>query len=209
LKRPIRRAGEEQAAWLARRRISHRGKTLRALRVYLDLVETTAHMQKELKTQFEAFDVTMRGLRMLDMLHRRGPTATRLAAAKLKCSRQNIDAILRPLEQRDWVVREMWALPAAKVEETRLPRAKRGARREGRAVGVLRLTPRGKKFIGTFFPKHAKVVKSLMRALDGREQVTLIRLLEKLRKGDVMKFVKEIRMYDEEDWEEVLGGASD
>jgi hypothetical protein len=33
----------------------------------------------------------------------------------------------------------------------------------------------------------------------------LIRVLEKLRKGDVMKFVREIRMYDEEDWEEVLG----
>jgi hypothetical protein len=72
-------------------------------------------------------------------------------------------------------------------------------------VGVVGLTPRGKHFIGTFFPKHAKVIKSLMRALDGREQVTLIRLLEKLRKGDVVKFVKEIRMYDEEDWEEVLG----
>jgi hypothetical protein len=72
----------------------------------------------------------------------------------------------------------------------------------------VRLTPRGRHFIGTFFPKHAKVIKSLMRALDGREQVTLIRLLEKLRKGDVVKFVKEIRMYDEEDWEEVLGGSS-
>jgi hypothetical protein len=52
------------------------------------------------------------------------------------------------------------------------------------------------------------VVKSLMRALDGREQVTLIRLLQKLRKGDVVKFVREIRMYDKEDWEEVLGGTS-
>jgi len=30
LTRPIRRAGEEEAAWKARRRISHRGKTLRA-----------------------------------------------------------------------------------------------------------------------------------------------------------------------------------
>jgi hypothetical protein len=85
LKRPIRRAGETEAAWAARRRISHRGKTLRAFRAYLDLLDTAAYMQNELSTQLAAFDVTMRGLRVLEMLHRRGPTATRVAAVKLKC----------------------------------------------------------------------------------------------------------------------------
>ena len=35
-----------------------------------------------------------------------------------------------------------------------------------------------------------------MRVLDGRDQVTLSRLLLKLRKGDVVKFVREIRTYD-------------
>jgi hypothetical protein len=39
------------------------------------------------------------------------------------------------------------------------------------------------------FSKHAEVVRSLMRVLDGREQVTLSRLL-KLKKGDVVKFVR-------------------
>ena len=43
-----------------------------------------------------------------------------------------------------------------------------------------------------------------MRVLDGREQATLSRLLLKLRKGDVVKFVREIRMYDDEDWERVV-----
>jgi hypothetical protein len=47
---------------------------------------------------------------------------------------------------------------------------------------------------GQFFPKHAKVVNSLMRTLDGREQETLRRLLQKLREGDIVKFVEEIRM---------------
>ena len=56
------------------------------------------------------------------------------------------------------------------------------------------LTAQGTKFVGTVFPKHAKVVKSLMRVLDGREQQTLSRLLQKLREGDIVKFVKEIRM---------------
>jgi DNA-binding MarR family transcriptional regulator len=58
------------------------------------------------------------------------------------------------------------------------------------------LTAEGKKFVGTVFPKHAKVVKSLMRVLDGREQQTLSRLLQKLREGDIVKYVQEIRMKD-------------
>ena len=102
----------------------------------------------------------------------------------------------------------MWARPPVPKDEARLPVEKRGVKRRGRAVGIVLLTPRGKKFIGTFFPKHAKVVKSLMRVLDGREQVTLSRLLLKLRKGDVVKFVREIRMYDDEDWERVVKNKS-
>jgi len=38
--------------------------------------------------------------------------------------------------------------------------------------------------------------------------VTLSRLLLKLRKGDVVKFVREIRMYDDEDWERVVKNKS-
>jgi len=208
LKRPIRRAGESEAEWMARRRISHRGKTLRAFRAYLDLLDTAAYMQNELSTQLAAFDVTMRGLRVLEMLYRRGPTATRVAAVKLKCSRSNVEKIVLRLEERGWVARELWTLPPAEINESRLPMERRGKKREGRAIGIIRLTPRGQKFIGTFFPKHAKVVKSLMRALDGKEQVTLSRLLLKLRQGDIVRFVREIRMYDEEDWDEVVRDKS-
>ena len=189
--------------WVERRKISNRGKTLRAFRAYLDLLETTAYMQKEMQSQLEAFDVTMRTIRILEMLYRKGPMAIRVMASQMKCSRQNIKNILRPLRERGWVVLEMWTRPPVPKDERRLPVERRGDKRRGRAIGIVRLTPRGKKFIGTFFPKHAKVVKSLMRVLDGREQVTLSRLLLKLRKGDVVKFVREIRMYDDEDWERV------
>ena len=124
-------------------------------------------------------------------------------ASQLKCSRQNILNILRPLRERGWVVLESWTQPPVQ-KESRLPVEKRGDKRRGRAIGIVRLTPRGKHFIGTFFPKHAKVVKSLMRVLDGREQVTLSRLLQKLRKRDVVQFVREIRMYDDENWDRVV-----
>lgn len=56
--------------------------------------------------------------------------------------------------------------------------------------------------------RECEVMKSLTQVLDGREQVTLSRLLLKLRKGDVVKFVREIRMYDDEDWERVVKDKS-
>ncbi|MGA8142597.1 MAG: MarR family transcriptional regulator [Candidatus Acidiferrales bacterium] len=151
-----------------------------------------------------AFDLTPRGFRMLEMLYRHGPTVMTIAAEKLECSRQNVDVLLTRLEQRGWIARELWTFPAAEMAESRLPVRKRGKRRKGRLFGVIRLTKQGKNFIGTVFPKHAKVVKSLMRTLDGREQVTLSRLLQKLRAGDIAKFVREVRMYDEEDWPKVM-----
>lgn len=74
-----------------------------------------------------------------------------------------------------------------------------GATRSASASRFLRLTPKGEKSVGTIFPKHAKVVKSLMRVLDRREQQTLRRLLQKLREGDVVKYFKEMRMWGEDE----------
>jgi len=47
-------------------------------------------------------------------------------------------------------------------------------------------------------PRHSKLVKALMRVLDGREQKTLVRICQKLRAGDALKFVSELRMEDVE-----------
>jgi DNA-binding MarR family transcriptional regulator len=204
---PNRIPGVPEAAWVARRRISHRGKTLRAYRTYLDLLDTTRHMHSELKGQMAAFDLTPRGFRLLELLYRHGPTSIAIAAKKLECSRQNVCELLGRLGRRGWVERELWTLPPKELQESRLPVKKRGKRRKGRLFGVIRLTKRGKDFIGTVFPKHAKVVKSLLRTLDGREQVTLSRLLQKVREGDLVRFIREIRMYDEEDWKRVAGAA--
>ena len=137
--------------WVERRKITHRGKTLRAFRAYLDLLETTAYMQKEMQSQLEAFDVTMRTIRILEMLYRKGPMAIRATASQMKCSRQNIKNILRPLRERGWVVLEMWTRPPVPKDERRLPAEKRGEKRRGRAVGIVRLTPRGGNLSARFF----------------------------------------------------------
>ncbi|MGA3292795.1 MAG: hypothetical protein ABSE45_02295 [Candidatus Acidiferrales bacterium] len=47
-------------------------------------------------------------------------------------------------------------------------------------------------------PSHSKLVKSLLRVLDSREQMSLSRLCRKLREGDVVKFLREITHEDEE-----------
>jgi len=190
-----------------RRKITHRGKTLRAFQAYRDLLDTAAYMEKEMQSQLDAYDITTRTIRILEMLYRKGPMAVRVMASQMKCSRQNIKNILRPLRERGWVALEVWALPPVPKDESRLPEEKRGDKRRGRAIGIVRLAPRGKKFIGTFFPKHAKGGKSRMRALDGREQVTLSRLLQKVREGDLVRFIREMRMYDTEDWMRVAGAA--
>jgi hypothetical protein len=100
------------------------------------------------------------------------------------------------------VRRVLRPLRAAELEARKRVRAKGHPYRRyknGHAVGILMLTAQGTKFVGTVFPKHAKVVKSLMRVLDGREQQTLSRLLQKLREGDVVKFAREIRMREVSD----------
>lgn len=179
-----------------KRRISQRGKTLRAFGAYLDLLDTAEMMRNELRGQLTGFGLTLRGFRVLEILYREGPTIMVIVAEKLLCSRQNLEFISRPLEERGWVRRVVRPLRGAELEERRQARESRGRHKNGHSVGVLMLTAEGKKFVGTVFPKHAKVVKSLMRVLDGREQQTLSRLLQKLREGDIVKYVQEIRMKD-------------
>jgi DNA-binding Lrp family transcriptional regulator len=202
--RPRRLPGGPEPKWIARKRMSRRGRNLRAFGAYLDLLDTVGHFKNYLRGQLETFDLTLRGFRMLEMLYRDGTISIGLAAEKLNCSRQNVTGIIERLEKRGWVAREIWNFPAAAIDESRLPVAQRGQPRQGRAIGVVRLTRLGKEFIGTTFPKHAKVVKCMMLALDGREQVTLSRLLQKLREGDARKFLREFRIYDEEDWRTVV-----
>jgi DNA-binding MarR family transcriptional regulator len=65
-------------------------------------------------------------------------------------------------------------------------------RADGRPVTLVQLTAEGRALIEDVYLRHVKYVKSLMRALEGREQETLSRLCGKLRRGDVLKFCREM-----------------
>jgi hypothetical protein len=45
-------------------------------------------------------------------------------------------------------------------------------------------------------PQHAKIVKALMRVLEGREKESLIRICRKQREGDVVKYISELTHED-------------
>jgi MarR family 2-MHQ and catechol resistance regulon transcriptional repressor len=173
-------------------RLSRRERMLRAFRVYLDLLDAATYMRGWMRGPLELFDLTMLGFRVLVILYEEGPTQLREMAEKLQCRRQNVGPIVKRLEERGLVRGEAAELPLARIEATRIARAKRGQARKGRRVTLLRLTPKGKKLIGNVLPRHAKVVRALMRALEARELATLSRLLEKLREGDILRFTREM-----------------
>ncbi len=174
-------------------------KTLRAFGAYLDLLHAAEWMGGWMRGQLESFDMTMGGFLVLEMVYRDGAMSKSAIGERLQCTRQNVDAIVERLEESGWVRREVVSLPPAEIKESHLAKAKRGLPREGRRIGLVCLTPLGEKFIGILFPKHAKVVKALMRVLNGREQETLSRLCQKLCEGDVLKFASEMTHEDVEE----------
>lgn len=174
-------------------------KTLRAFRVYIEPMETTAWLRTWMQGPFEQFDLAPLSFRILMLLYEEGPTRMVEVARRMRFRRPNLDKALRRLEERGWVRRLMVTLPKAKRpqkrSETRLLRTAR--RRWG--VGVVTLAPEGEKFIASAFPQQAKVLKALMRALHGREQQLLVEICRKLRAGAILKFMSEISTVDE--WE--------
>lgn len=52
--------------------------------------------------------------------------------------------------------------------------------------------------MGNVLPSHSKLVRALLRVLNVTEQDSLSRLCRKLREGDVLKFVVELRYEDVE-----------
>jgi DNA-binding MarR family transcriptional regulator len=168
------------------------GKTQRAFSTYTTLVDTAEWMRWQMRGQLEMYGLSMGGFRLLEMLCREGATSIVEAAQKRECSRHNMEEIVASLEKREFVRRKVVTLAPAEVRETKLAKAKRGQPREGRRMLMVEATRAGRKLLKVVLPGHAKVVKALMRVLDGREQDTLRKLCEKLREEDIMKYMQEM-----------------
>ncbi len=179
--------------------VTQREKTQRAFGAYVDLMDTADWVKGELRGPLMSFDLTMGEFRLLELLYREGAMFISDVARRRRLQRQGVDVTIARLARRGWLARRVVALPPVEIERTHLAKSRRDQPREGRRINVVGLTKSGKKFIGNVLPRHSKVVKALMRALDGREQETMSRLCRKLRAGDAAKFLREIRMVDEDE----------
>jgi DNA-binding MarR family transcriptional regulator len=173
-------------------RPTQKDKTLRAYRAYFDLLDAAAWTQQWLRSQLAMFGTNLLGLRVVEMLYRDGAMEMIEIAQKRECPLQNLHALVSRLEARGWVQRKNMRRYPTAIRETRVPITRRGTNRRGRRVSVVRLTPLGEKFAGWALPKNMKVVKALMRTLDGREQETLSNLCRKLTEGHILKFISEM-----------------
>lgn len=178
---------------------THREKTGRAVQACLDLIDTAKWLESELRPPLDAFGLTLAEFRVLELLNRAGPMTVSDVARERKCARQNLIETSKSLERRGWVRRVVGTLPPVSIEESHKAKSKTDQKRKGRRAGVMTLTPSGKRFIRDVIPNQFKMMKALLRVLDGREQVSLSRMCRKLASREaVLKFLQEIRMIEED-----------
>jgi MarR family 2-MHQ and catechol resistance regulon transcriptional repressor len=174
---------------------------LRALTAYRELTDAADSFYRDLSHQTHRFGLTMPQFRVLELLHHEGPKSHREIAAKLCCGPRNVTVIVNSLERHRWVRRERPAGPGLTGVGSRVHEA-RGAAEEpatDRRVVYVHLTPSGEKVIERVFPSHVKVIKAEMRVLTDAQQNSIIFLCRKLRRGDILKFIRDITMPEREE----------
>jgi DNA-binding MarR family transcriptional regulator len=174
-------------------------RTQRAFQAYADLLDTAEWMKGQLRGPLASFDLAIGDFRLMELLYREGALFASDVARRRGLHRQALDATVARLEKFGWVKHRMVRLPPVEFERTHWAKALSRIPRVGRRAKVVGLTRAGKKFIGNVLPRHSKLVKAFMRALNGTEQESLSRLCRKLREGDVLKFVSELMHEDGED----------
>ncbi|MGA9144469.1 MAG: MarR family transcriptional regulator [Candidatus Acidiferrales bacterium] len=184
-----------------RRYISRRERTSRAYVAYMDLVAAAEHLREEMSRQLAMFNLTPLQYRVLETLYRYGPQYQPELNERFRCSKQNVARVVKILESGGSVRRSGAPLPPTTTRGWVNPNGARSMKRPetGRRIVLVRLTQGGKDLMKHLFPKHAKVVKAEMKVLDGREQMTLIRLCRRLQSGDAVRFLKELMV--KEEWE--------
>ncbi|HXZ12502.1 MAG TPA: MarR family winged helix-turn-helix transcriptional regulator [Candidatus Sulfotelmatobacter sp.] len=175
-------------------------KTSRAYEAYLDILETAAWLEERFTSQLKNWEMTTMQFRLMDTIYREGPQYLLELTQVLRTSKQNVGYVVERLVGCGCLEKAIVALPSITPVRSKRPKAdgKAEASAEGRRVTLVRLSVEGKRFIAYVSPRHRKVVKAQMRVIEGREQQTLSRILRKLREGDVIKFLREMRMTDED-----------
>jgi len=165
----------------------------------MDLIDTAEWLKNELRLPLDSFDITLGEFRTLELLNRKGPLTVNDVSRERRTGIGNVKKASKYFERRGWVRRVVVTRPPAAFEDIHRAKSRRDEKRRGRPIGVMILTPLGKRFVRDVMPSHLKMMKALMRVLDGREQLSLSRMCRKLRSREaVLKFLQEIRMVEED-----------
>jgi DNA-binding MarR family transcriptional regulator len=215
---------------MGRRFLNEQGKTRRAYAAHLDLLDTADWWRALMSAQLARLGVRMKAFRVVERLYRRGGMYQRELSREFLCSKQSIAEEIRYLERQGWVRRVSTRLAPIDAGVSRRRAGEliaesvagseawkeiadgwgKPARAEnavGRKIVRVEITEKGLKMVRQVLPIYVKRIKSEMRVLDGREQLTLCRLSRKLRRGDPVRWIRELHRRDENAWEIESGFA--
>ena len=153
--------------------------TDRALGVYLDIVDTAQTLDVLMSRALAPKKLTLYQYRVLAALLREGPQSQQELNDKHFRTEYVASSTLASLEERRLIVR-------------------RGHEHDKRQR-MVHLSPEGHAFIEELFPRHSRLVRAHMAALNGREQNTLRRLCQKVMEGNPLKFISELTLVEAEE----------
>ncbi|TVQ04418.1 MAG: MarR family transcriptional regulator [Balneolaceae bacterium] len=130
------------------------------LNAFITLMRASETLNNRLNRHLSDADLTVSQFGTLEVLHHLGPLNQRTIGEKLLKSGGNITMVIDNLEKNSYV--------------------KRKKDPEDRRAVLIHLTPKGKKFIEEFFPKHLEKIKQEFSVLSESEKKTLALICKKL-----------------------------
>ncbi len=130
------------------------------LNAFIKLMRASESINNRLNRHLSEADLTLSQFGTLEALYHLGPLNQRAIGEKILKSGGNITMVVDNLEKTGYVKRE-------KDPSDR------------RAV-LIHLTDEGRKFIGSFFPKHLKKIKQEFDILTEEEKIKLAEICKKL-----------------------------
>ena len=155
------------------RRVRH---DRRALAAYLDLVQASESLDSMLGRPLVSAGLTLTQFRVLEMILREGPRERHELSRRLFRTESNATAVLKVLIRRGLVAY--------------------GRHETDKRKSMVHLTAQGHALIAKIYPRQARLARAQMAVLNGREQITLSKLCQKLIEGDPMKFMSELTLVD-------------
>ena len=130
------------------------------LNAFIKLMRATESLNNRLNRHLSDVNLTVSQFGALEVLFHLGPLNQRTIGEKLLKSGGNITMVVDNLEKQGYVIRK-------KDPDDR------------RAV-LIRLTPKGEKFIEEFFPKHLNKIKEEFSVISEEEKKNLADICKKL-----------------------------